>query len=416
MPSSFAVYTSSVPLLVAAVMAVAAFMFSFSFRYRRGSDQRLLFSYRTALLLSAIQLVGYSAVFNRLVEPTVLLRATLASLALYPSLILTFRRGFQRDPEPRGIPDIVALVIGAVLGGWVLLDGQTLLRSANLSPQGFLRISIGSGFTAFVTLVMSGIGLSLGWVHARTRGSSAKRQAKRFVGLGWVMILSLSVDFSVASLNVAFPPLVWIGTLGLIYAFLRDATENYSAAMQAFKQTATQHNELKQKFIRDPLTGLSTRTHGIDALEKILETSTASIVFVDLDHFKQWNDRFGHAIGDRVLVAVAEALKVSARVGDICARYAGDEFFVILQDAQLSQGVAVAHAIREELARIELIADMRVTASIGVTVARKGENADRAMNRADQLAYAAKFNGKNCVVSDTSTPPERTDTPLPVGR
>jgi diguanylate cyclase (GGDEF)-like protein len=415
MPSSFVVLTTSVPLIVAAVLCLASFLVSYSFRYRRGSDKRLLSSYRLTLLVASLQLLMYAGVYNHWAEPNLLMRFVLASLALYGPLVLSFRRGFQRNPQPRGIADAVAIVVALVLGGWVVFDAQTLLHGVTIGVQGFARLDIGNSFMAFITLILSGVSSCFGWVYSQAQGG-ARRQARRFVILGAVMVVGVSLDISLATLKIGFPPVAWIGALGLMYAFLRDATENYSAAMRAFKQKDNEHNELYQKFIRDPLTNLHTRTHGLDALEKILEISTASIVFVDLDHFKHWNDRFGHAIGDRVLIEVAGALRTSARVGDVCARYAGDEFFIVLQDAKLAQGVAVAHAIRDELTRIDLVADMAVTASIGVTVARRGENVDRAMNRADQLAYVAKYNGKNCVVSDTSTPPERADPSMPIGR
>ena len=90
------------------------------------------------------------------------------------------------------------------------------------------------------------------------------------------------------------------------------------------------------------------------------------------------------------------------RVGDVCARYAGDEFFIILQDTKLSAGLEIANAIQDALAQIDFQVDLRVSGSIGVAAGRVSENADLVINRADKLAYEAKHGGKNRVVSDAS--------------
>ena len=187
-----------------------------------------------------------------------------------------------------------------------------------------------------------------------------------------------------------------------MYIFMRDTTENYRATLRAWRAISSERDELYQRFIRDPLTGLATRTYGIEALEKALKKHAACVVFLDLDGFKIWNDRFGHADGDRVLIEVADAIKQSVRVGDVCARYAGDEFFVILQDTKLSTALEIANTIQEALAQIDFQVDLRVSGSIGVTAGRVLENADLVINRADKLAYDAKHGGKNRVVSDAS--------------
>ncbi len=406
MPALFAVFTSTVPLLVAAILSLAAVLTSFSYQYRRNADQRLLVSYRITLGISALQLLVYVAYFNHwggtMMSNTLLARVVIGSLAFYPSLVLMFRHGFQRNPGSRGPVEAATLLFGAVMTVWMQADEHNLIRSASTTPQGYARFENGPAFAWFVTLLASAICACLALVYSQAKGGS-KAQARRFTLTGSVLVVAVGLDLSVASLGLNLPPLVWLATVMLIYGFLRDSTENYSAAVRAWRRIAEEHMELKQKVIRDPLTGLYTRTYGIEALEKALKDGTASVVFVDLDHFKSWNDRFGHAAGDRVLTEVANAIRVSARVGDICARYAGDEFFVILQDTKLTQAVQIAQALADELARIQLKAGLTITGSIGVTLAQQREDADKAMNRADQLAYQAKRGGKNRIVSDTST-------------
>jgi diguanylate cyclase (GGDEF)-like protein len=395
------VFVTSMPLLVAAVLSLGAYLISFGFQFRRTSDWRLLFSYRTTLLVSSVQLLLYAGVINRWVEPTWLMRVVVASLAFYPLLLLRFRGGFQREVGRFEPVDRAALVVGIVLGAWMLVD-PNLLRNTLPNPRGFGRLEVGELFAPYVALVVAGVYAALAHVYTQARGS-AKAQAKRFALSGVFAMVVIVLDLLSAGFAWNLPPLVWTGTAVLMVIFMRDALENYRAALNAWRTTTTQRDELYKRLIRDPLTELYTRTHGIEALEKALKTGSACVVFLDLDGFKAWNDRYGHAAGDRVLVTVASAIKDSIRIGDLPARYAGDEFFVVLQDTHLDNALEVAKSIQDALRAIDLKVDLKVSGSIGVTAARRGESADRVINRADALAYKAKHGGKNHIVGDATT-------------
>ena len=266
---------------------------------------------------------------------------------------------------------------------------------------GFGRIDEGPAFGWFIAAIMGGIAISLAYVYSQARGST-KAQAGRFVLAGVATIAILSLDLVTATRAWNLPPLAWLGTVALMYIFMRDTFENYRAALRAWRVVSSEYDELYQRSKRDPLTELATRTYGIEALEKALKTHAACVVFLDLDGFKLWNDRFGHAAGDRVLIEVADAIKRSVRLGDVCARYAGDEFFIILHDTKLSAALEIANAIQDALTQIDFQVDLRVSGSLGVTAGRVSENADLVINRADKLAYEAKHGGKNRVVSDAS--------------
>ena len=402
MSAPIEVYPSSLPLLIAAVLSFGACLVSYSFQFRRQSDKRLLYSYRIALLVSGVQLLIYAAVNNRWLDSALLMRFLLAGIAFHPLLMLSFRRGFQRENKARGLPELIAGLIGVIFAAWMMIDSSTLVRSSASSPLGYTRIDGGAAFGIFITIIMSSTSSSLAYVYSQARGS-IKPQARRFVMAGFAAILVFSLDITAATRGWNLPPLSWLSTVALMYIFMRDTTENYRATLRAWREISSERDELYQRFIRDPLTGLATRTHGIEALEKALKTHAACVVFLDLDGFKIWNDRFGHAAGDRVLTEVANAIRHSVRVGDVCARYAGDEFFIILQDTKLSAGLEIANAIQDALAQIDFQVDLRISGSIGVTAGRVAENADLVINRADKLAYEAKHGGKNRVVSDASS-------------
>jgi diguanylate cyclase (GGDEF)-like protein len=157
----------------------------------------------------------------------------------------------------------------------------------------------------------------------------------------------------------------------------------------------------------DGLTGLPNRRY----LEELLDTviprrrtgDRLGILMIDLDHFKQLNDRFGHATGDRVLRAVAETISNAVRLEDTPARYGGEEFVVVLRRASSDQAADVAERIRAEIAAIppvEMSLTERITVSIGVAVADNAEPIDvrELIEAADSALYRAKKQGRNRVV------------------
>jgi diguanylate cyclase len=131
-----------------------------------------------------------------------------------------------------------------------------------------------------------------------------------------------------------------------------------------------------------------------------------SLVMFDIDHFKYFNDTYGHLTGDQVLRLVATSLKQTIKGQDITARYGGDEFAVLLPDTALRQALTVADHIRRAVMSKELkkksTGEMlgRVTVSIGVSMLEPGDNTDSLIERADVCLYAAKRAGRNRVVCE----------------
>lgn len=155
----------------------------------------------------------------------------------------------------------------------------------------------------------------------------------------------------------------------------------------------------------DTLTGLFNRRHLLEILEieitrKTRYGGTFSIMIFDLDHFKKVNDTYGHPEGDRVLVRFAESLQAELRDSDVCGRFGGEEFLVILPQADVESGVAVAEKIRKSFGRHLFTAgeeDFRVTCSAGVAEHQRGEDSKTIIKRADIGLYQAKSMGRNLV-------------------
>jgi diguanylate cyclase len=141
-----------------------------------------------------------------------------------------------------------------------------------------------------------------------------------------------------------------------------------------------------------------------DAAEKI---EPLSLLLTDIDHFKAFNDSFGHLTGDQVLRLVAMSVKHNVKGKDTAARYGGEEFAVVLPNTNLRSVTTVADHIRRVVMAKELMKRStgeqlgRVTISIGVATLRKDDTAQSLIERADACLYAAKRNGRNRVMCET---------------
>jgi len=156
---------------------------------------------------------------------------------------------------------------------------------------------------------------------------------------------------------------------------------------------------------RDPLTKLLNRRFIQDELSDMVDGCVSSgapisCAFVDLDHFKQVNDRFGHAVGDAVLRDLSRLLMVNVRGQDPCIRYGGDEILVIFPSAGRNAAAMIARRFCEVISDHDwsrLSAELEVTVSIGIAEMRKGEDTASWLKRADAAIFESKRGGRNQV-------------------
>nr|WP_256355078.1 GGDEF domain-containing protein [Pseudomonas sp. sia0905] len=165
-------------------------------------------------------------------------------------------------------------------------------------------------------------------------------------------------------------------------------------------------DELRSLAAHDPLTQLLNRRGLIDALEVHFSSRTAApayVLIVDIDHFKRINDTHGHKVGDLVLCHVADALKTSARQGDLICRLGGEEFVVIALDAEKTGVLQLAERMRKAIERIEVPGSnrnqpIRCTGTIGVSADFTSAQAfDDFLQQADAALYRGKESGRNRV-------------------
>jgi diguanylate cyclase (GGDEF)-like protein len=289
---------------------------------------------------------------------------------------------------------IAILAMALVFGGAVILVGSLFLtrRLIEQLPQGLLR-SYWFVMLVLVCVFVSGY-LAYGWlsISSHTRPSDLIVPAVFFLGACFVWLTShLSLQTAVTVMQISL---------------------------------------LEQENISDPLTLVFNRRYLDRRLSDECERARKfglplSVLLLDIDHFKQVNDRFGHPAGDQVLVSFAERVKQGLREPDILARYGGEEFMVIAMQTPRGGAVEVAERLRKtiESNRFRLTpavngtSEIRLTCSIGVASLGDGIDAvSKLIAAADENLYRAKHQGRNQVCADPaggSGPPAPDPVPLP---
>ncbi len=207
-----------------------------------------------------------------------------------------------------------------------------------------------------------------------------------------------------------------IETLVQTASDMKRDNQALEARLKSSKKEITQLQQnletARNESLMDPLTTLANRKYFEDALPRHLAEAIAtaeplSLMLTDIDHFKSFNDTFGHLTGDQVLRLVAVSVKQNVKGQDIAARYGGEEFAIVLPRTALREAITVADQIRRSVMSKELMKRStgehlgRITVSIGVATHRRGDSVNSLIERADACLYAAKRNGRNRVICET---------------
>jgi diguanylate cyclase len=198
------------------------------------------------------------------------------------------------------------------------------------------------------------------------------------------------------------------------------ALEDYQRFINALKRMRMEIFALKRDieealYALDPLTGIPGR---IGLLAKLREQQSlvergvqpCCLAMMDLDEFKLINDKYGHSVGDQVLIAFAHHAMEHLRPYDKVFRYGGEEFLIILPDTSLEEACDIIQRLRESLARLPhhlgAEGEVNVTASFGITMLDANTPIEKDIEHADEALYRAKSAGRNCCVAWKPTPPE----------
>jgi diguanylate cyclase len=202
---------------------------------------------------------------------------------------------------------------------------------------------------------------------------------------------------------------------------MRETNEALEARLNASRREISLLQEnleaVRTESLTDPLTSLANRKYFDSALARSIKQATASgeslsLMMIDIDHFKNFNDSYGHVTGDQVLRLVAMAVNQNVKGQDLAARYGGEEFAVVLPQTVLRSAITVADHIRRAVMTKELMKRStgehlgRIAVSVGVASLRPGDTMATLLERADACLYTAKRTGRNRVISETD--PEMT--------
>ena len=190
---------------------------------------------------------------------------------------------------------------------------------------------------------------------------------------------------------------------GLRAGALRSAMSDTFAVMM--RSAAARQTRAEIESMTDALTGLCNHRHFQESLHEqvdaaLLDDRDLALLFCDIDHFKLLNDRYGHLAGDDVLRRAGQVLAASIRRGDVAARYGGDEFAVLLFDADATHALEVAERIRRRIGELRVgTGNEFASVSIGLaTLPGDGAGSEALLASADRAMYAAKERGRDCVV------------------
>jgi diguanylate cyclase (GGDEF)-like protein len=177
----------------------------------------------------------------------------------------------------------------------------------------------------------------------------------------------------------------------------------------AYAELSAAHRELERAARTDPLTGLFNRREMMERIAAEIgrfhrQGASFSVALSDIDDFKPFNDRHGHACGDRVLVAVADRLRERVRRQDVVGRWGGEEFLVLLPDTDHAGAVAAGENLRRAVRSAAVRwgnEALSVRLTVGVSEFRNGMDADACLREADDRLYRGKKAGKNRVVGSS---------------
>jgi len=189
---------------------------------------------------------------------------------------------------------------------------------------------------------------------------------------------------------------------------LQDELDSYSNEVSKLREDL---EFVRREARTDALTGLANRKYldtfiGMAIRDAVESGESLTLLMADVDHFKNFNDTYGHQLGDQVLKVVANILAENSKGRDLAARYGGEEFCLVLPDTSLENAIIVANKMRERVATKKIVKKKtgeelrQITMSLGVSVFQYGEPASEFLGRADEALYWAKQNGRNLVGSE----------------
>ena len=187
-------------------------------------------------------------------------------------------------------------------------------------------------------------------------------------------------------------------------AVINNDSNMYLLSLTDITKISIEKDDAEEKAYVDGLTGVNNRNKfeevfRYELLRKERYKHPLSIALIDIDHFKKFNDNYGHLVGDEVLIIIANTLKKSVRKTDVFARWGGEEFVILFPNTTLVDAVKTSETLRKRVERLEHHTAGKVTVSFGVTEHKENDTLNSLFKRCDDALDLAKEDGRNCVKS-----------------
>jgi diguanylate cyclase (GGDEF)-like protein len=282
---------------------------------------------------------------------------------------------------------IVASTVMALIYAW--RTGDTL------KPSIYLAII----FSAGATLIALNLGVNgLFWIYPLILFNFY------MVSPGKALLATILILLSLVTYSQLKPGSVFESHYQMVSFLVSSMTASTLSFIFAYR-TNTQRDRLQQLATHDSLTGARNRRAMNEELKIAASISRRhgnpyGVLIMDLDHFKQINDSYGHQAGDQVLINFVELIKNASRKEDRLFRFGGEEFLLLLPNTERSGMLAAAEHLRQQVNQHLRGPGGGVTMSIGGAILRRNEHWRDLLQRADQRLYRAKNAGRNCVIID----------------
>jgi diguanylate cyclase (GGDEF)-like protein len=287
----------------------------------------------------------------------------------------------------------------ALIGISLVLSGSAIAITVLVGPNGHLfyfsgliLATFGCGASPGLRFrVSTAINLSMFLVYELAINLVGETSSRQILANSmWLICANL------ASMNTAYAIERQLRSDYWQRRIIRDQSEELQRAIRKVEES---RKEVERISRIDPLTGLFNRRHFFGEARR--GEGRVAVVIFDVDHFKAINDRFGHSTGDRILKEIADRIKANVRPDDVACRYGGEEFAILLPNADMRNAALIAERLRQAVEASAFDAEVRpqaVTISVGVAaVENRNGGIEALIDRADKALYEAKNAGRNRV-------------------
>lgn len=278
-----------------------------------------------------------------------------------------------------------------------IVDGLTVIYVAIVSAA-----SLGLGFYSPYrdNIALESLYMWIPVMYMFTFSQLNRQRAMWYSACLWLLLFSISLPFLLE--NSGTQKALYNIQLHLMSAFCVVAFYFFATYQQHLRLAKLNVDELASLANTDGLTQIANRRHIAELMNRehlrfARYQHVYAIILMDIDHFKQFNDNFGHDVGDKILKLLAVRVQEKLRVVDTLGRWGGEELIVLLPETRFAEAMQKAEQICRHVQQKALVDKHMITLSCGVTEVARDDSTNSVFKRADDALYKAKNNGRNCV-------------------